>query len=219
MFNISTTSLDFRTSDDAPIRPFPAVDSAENLLQLAEDKSSKKRKGDAPPRKKRGKDPSSGSASATAYEPPVNADEGEELDLESGIDRKGEYGRGTNGDDADEEELEEMNRRDTKSVRWSDHTDGGELSQFAVALSYNRKQLSYQPRSKIKFGIWSPLQKKILIGVGIAIFIILAVLFGVVFGVVKPSSKTQSPPTAPPPTAPFSRTPTAPIASPTAPPA
>lgn len=173
-------------------------------------------KGDAPPRKKRGKYPSSPSDSTTAYEPSVNAEEEEELDLESGIDRKSEYGRGGNEEEADEEELDEMNRRNTKSVRWSDHTDGGELSQSAAALSYNRKQLSYQPRSKIKFGIWSPMQKKILIGVGIAIFIILAVLFGVVFGVVKPSSsssKTPSPPTAPPPTAPFSKAP-APLAPP-----
>lgn len=205
-------------SDDVPVRRFPAVDSADNLLKLAEGKSSKRRKGDAPPRQKRGNEAFTPTESTAAYEPSENSEEDEKLDLEAGGGHNGEHRRRRSEDD-NEEELEDIDNRNSKSVRWSDHTDGGALSEVRVALSYNRKELSYQPKSRIKFGIWSPMQKKIFIGVGIVIVIILIVLFSVVFAVVKPSNKSPTPPPKATPTAPFSRGPLPPFTSPIAPPA
>lgn len=98
-------------------------------------------------------------------------------------------------------ELSEINSNSSKSrksVRWTDEHDGTELVVEHPALTYNRKELSYAPKSRIRFGIWSPLQKKIMIGCAIVLLIILIVLFIVVFVVVKPSSSSPSAPTAPP---------------------
>lgn len=90
-------------------------------------------------------------------------------------------------------------RESRKSVRWTDDLDGGELAQVTRAASYNRKELSYQPRTRLRIGNFSPLQKRILIGIGILLVILLIVVFVVVFVVIKPSSSSSpAAPTTPP---------------------
>lgn len=95
------------------------------------------------------------------------------------------------------------NRR--KSVHWPDLTHRGSLAETRPALNYNRKELSYAPKVKVRFGIWSPLQKKIMIGCGIGFAVLLIILLIVIFAVVKNDSET---PPAPPgtPLAPNPRT-------------
>ena len=98
-----------------------------------------------------------------------------------------------------------------KSVRWTDDFDGGQLAQEHVALSYNRRELSFAPKSKIRFGIFSPLQKKLMIGIGSGCGVLIIVLFVVLFTVIKPGSDSApSQPTGlipvsrgPPPTLPI----------------
>jgi hypothetical protein len=131
-------------------------------------------------------------------------------------DIQGEY-----DEEAGNMELEENpshGRR--KSVRWTDDFEGGELTQTHLALSYNRKELSFAPKTRVKVGIWSPMQKKVMIGLGIVLLVILIVMFIVVFVVVKPGSNEDTPEAVP--TAglvPFFRgNPTPPLASPLAPP-
>lgn len=126
------------------------------------------------------------------------------------IDDTGEehlLSRESNGQATMDEDVEMRNmspsRKSSKSVRWTDDSDGGTLAEVHQALSYNRKELSYLPKQKIKFGMWSPLQKKVMIGCGIFLGIILIVLLTVVLVVVKPSGNNS--PTLPPaaPAAPF----------------
>lgn len=103
-----------------------------------------------------------------------------------------------------EEDLEEASesarrrRESRKSVRWTDDFDGGELAQVTRAATYNRKELSYKPRSRLRIGNFSPLQKRILIGIGILLVIVLIVVFVIVFVVVKPSNDAPAAPTTPP---------------------
>jgi len=192
-------------SDDVSVRAFPSVDSTENLLQLRAKKSGENETGSRPPRKKRAKDSAHPSDPSPTDEPTEEDENEEELDLKSNLGRQSDARWRRTDVEGDEEEMEELNRRNTKSVRWSDHSDGGSLSEVRPALSYNRRELSYQPKSRIKFGIWSPMQKKILIGVGIVILVILIVLFVVVFTVVKPSTTKSPPPLPVAPTAPFTK--------------
>lgn len=100
------------------------------------------------------------------------------------------------GEEGDIEDAEEGNQRghrrseSRKSVRWTDDFEGGELAQVTSAPSYNRKELSYQPRTRIRFGNFSPLQKRIMIGIAVTFIILLIVVLIIIFVVLKPQAST-----------------------------
>jgi hypothetical protein len=196
--------------DEVPNKQFPAVDSANQLLELQKQAEAAAEEAGRPPRSRRKKHDEFDDA-PTATPAPDDDDSGdrESDDIEANIWRKhaGVAAESNGEEDVGSIEMSNMGPTGRKSVRWTDHFDG-QLTQEHQALSYNRKELSYAPKSKIKFGIWSPMQKKAMAGVGVGCLVLLVILFIVVFVVVRPSTGSKAPQApSPVPLVPFTRTP------------
>lgn len=166
-----------------------AVDSLTNVSEAAE--ASKASPSPKKRRKKRNHD--SDDPSATLEDASAPTASSMELQVIDSL-KLADYA------DEGEEEMSNSARRrreSRKSVRWTDDLEGGELSQATLAASYNRKELSYQPRTRLRIGNFSPLQKRILIGIGIVFIIALIAVLIVVFVVIKPSSSSSAPTASP----------------------
>jgi hypothetical protein len=190
-----SSSSDVDASDDSESRLLHAVDSADQFMEHMEQEEATLPDDTRPPRARRKKN-----SKTTDISPglPSNETEGAENDINDDIEANTRSRRrkkkAVDAVEGSEIELSSITASQRKSVRWTDDLDGGQLHQEHLALSYNRKDLSYAPKSKIRVGIFSPLQKKLMIGVGSGCLILLIVLFIVLFVVVKPGASSPSAP-------------------------
>lgn len=197
------------------MRVFPAVDSATALDKMGDDQ---KREGAVPRRKKKSRRKDEDGAVASPRRLKRYNDEGEaptvsaqsdstelkqvlpKSDRDNDDSEEAEQEEDDQDYDEEDEELSRHRHERNKSVTWSDDVEGGALSQETNAAAYNRRELSYAPRRRIRFGSFSTFQKRVLIGLGLVFLILIIVVFIVVFVVIKPGAARNSPtaPTQPP---------------------